>query len=466
MVSRKLLLAAAASLVLAGPALAQRPTLSPETMKFVSVNDPVVAITHVKVVDGTGAPAKSGQTVVINGDKIAAVGPDASVKVPAGAKVIDGTGKTVIPGLVNMHEHLFYPMQAGKAYGYEAETFTKLYLAGGVTSMRTAGAMHFAGDLHMRDSINAGKQPGPWIDVTGPYINAPGSVPQLMTINTPEEAAKAVNFYADQGAMSFKGYTNLTRAELGAAIKAAHARGIKFTAHLCSVTAREAADLGIDNLEHGMMVATDFREGKTPDKCDGKTVPFDPAKVHGLLDYLVQKKVAYTSTLSVRDTARASPGIEVYSPDVRALFENARRSPKQSPDSPLPESTRELVSYAKYFYDKGGLLLIGTDPDGRRRRGAGLRQPPRTRDPGRRRLQVRRRPEGLDHERRDLRRSGQADRLGHGRKTGRPGADRRRSGDQRQRPEQGRDRVQAGRRLRPQEADRRGARQVGSLLIR
>jgi imidazolonepropionase-like amidohydrolase len=364
MVSRKLLLAAAASLVLAGPALAQRPTLSPETMKFVSVNDPVVAITHVKVVDGTGAPAKSGQTVVINGDKIAAVGPDASVKVPAGAKVIDGTGKTVIPGLVNMHEHLFYPMQAGKAYGYEAETFTKLYLAGGVTSMRTAGAMHFAGDLHMRDSINAGKQPGPWIDVTGPYINAPGSVPQLMTINTPEEAAKAVNFYADQGAMSFKGYTNLTRAELGAAIKAAHARGIKFTAHLCSVTAREAADLGIDNLEHGMMVATDFREGKTPDKCDGKTVPFDPAKVHGLLDYLVQKKVAYTSTLSVRDTARASPGIEVYSPDVRALFENARRSPKQSPDSPLPESTRELVSYAKYFYDKGGLLLIGTDPTG------------------------------------------------------------------------------------------------------
>jgi imidazolonepropionase-like amidohydrolase len=364
MVSRKLLLAAAASLVLAGPALAQRPMLSPETMKFVSVNDPVVAITHVKVVDGTGAPAKSGQTVVINGDKIAAVGPDASVKVPAGAKIIDGTGKTVIPGLVNMHEHLFYPMQAGKAYGYEAETFTKLYLAGGVTSMRTAGAMHFAGDLHMRDSINAGKQPGPWIDVTGPYINAPGSVPQLMTINTPEEAAKAVNFYADQGAMSFKGYTNLTRAELGAAIKAAHARGIKFTAHLCSVTAREAADLGIDNLEHGMMVATDFREGKTPDKCDGKTVPFDPAKVHGLLDYLVQKKVAYTSTLSVRDTARASPGIEVYSPDVRALFENARRSPKQSPDSPLPESTRELVSYAKYFYDKGGLLLIGTDPTG------------------------------------------------------------------------------------------------------
>jgi imidazolonepropionase-like amidohydrolase len=292
------------------------------------------------------------------------VGPDASVKVPAGAKVIDGTGKTVIPGLVNMHEHLFYPMQAGKAYGYEAETFTKLYLAGGVTSMRTAGAMHFAGDLHMRDSINAGKQPGPWIDVTGPYINAPGSVPQLMTINTPEEAVKAVNFYADQGATSFKGYTNLTRAELGAAIKAAHARGIKFTAHLCSVTAREAADLGIDDLEHGMMVATDFRVGKTPDKCDGKTEPFDPAKVHGLLDYLVQKKVAYTSTLSVRDTARASPGIEIYAPDVRALFEDNRRGPKMAPDSPLPQSTRELVGYAKYFYDKGGLLLIGTDPTG------------------------------------------------------------------------------------------------------
>lgn len=362
-------LAFAAVLLLgAATAVVAQPDIGEETKKFVSVNAPVVAITHATVVDGTGAPAKSDQTIIIQDGQIRAVGPYASTQVPAGALIVDGTGKTVIPGLVHMHEHLFYPMLPGKAYGYEAESFTKLYLAGGVTSMRTGGAMHFAGDLSVRDSINAGRQPGPWIDVTGPYINRPGSVPQLMTISTPEEAARAVDFYADQGATSFKAYTNLTRADLGAAIEAAHRRGLKLTGHLCSVTLSEAADLGIDNIEHGIM-GSDFNPNKQPDVCPprdqsatGSTI--DPAKADAVLDYLVQKNVAYTSTLPVGDTARNSPGIEVYAPDVRALFENSRRSPKSSPDAPMPTRLKQSVGFAKAFYDKGGLLLVGTDPTG------------------------------------------------------------------------------------------------------
>lgn len=338
-------------------------------MKFVSVNSPVIAITHAKLVDGTGAAAKSDQTIIIEGDIIKAVGSAASTNVPAGAKVIDGTGKTVIPGLVHMHEHLFYPMLAGKAYGYEAETFTKLYLAGGVTSMRTAGAMHFAGDLYVRDAINAGLQAGPWMDTTGPYINAPGSVPQLMTIHTPQQAARAVDFYADQGAMSFKAYTNLTRAELGAAIKAAHRRGLKLTGHLCSVTLREAADLGIDNIEHGLSAASDFTPNKKPDVCPPRDPSrtetlIDPVRADALLDYLVKKKVAYTSTLPLGDTARNTPGMDVLAPDVRNQFENNRRSPKVSRDAPMPPRLKQSVDFAKAFFDKGGLLLVGTDPTG------------------------------------------------------------------------------------------------------
>ncbi|MCR5877392.1 amidohydrolase family protein [Phenylobacterium sp. J367] len=190
-----------------------------------------------------------------------------------------------------------------------------------------------------------------------------------MTIGTPEAAAKAVDFYADQGATSFKAYTNLTRAELGAAIQAAHRRGLKVTGHLCSVTLREAADLGIDDIEHGFMAASDFKANKQPDLCPGggtseAELAADPAKADALLDYLVQKKVAYTSTLAVRDTARNSPGIEVYAPDVRALFENNRRQPKSSPDAPMPSGLKQLVGFAKAFYDKGGLLLVGTDPTG------------------------------------------------------------------------------------------------------
>jgi enamidase len=362
-------LAFAASLLLASATAAiARPDLSDETKKFVSVDAPVVAITHVTVVDGTGAPAKADQTIIIEGDKISAAGPYVSTQVPAGAQIIDATGKTVIPGLVHMHEHLFYPMLPGKAYGYEAESFTKLYLAGGVTSLRTGGSMHFAGDLSVRDSINAGLQPGPWMDTTGPYINAPGSVPQLMTIHTPEQAARAVDFYADQGATSFKAYTNLTRAELGAAIQAAHRRGLKLTGHLCSVTGREAADLGIDNIEHGIM-ASDFNPNKQPDVCPPRdpsatNALIDPVKANAVLDYLVQKKVAYTSTLPVGDTARNSPGIEVLAPDVRALFENNRRTPKSSPDAPMSPRLKQSIDFAKAFYDKGGLLLVGTDPTG------------------------------------------------------------------------------------------------------
>ncbi len=360
----------AASLLLATSATAAQPKLSEATLQFVSVDAPVVAITHAKVVDGTGAPARNDQTIVINGDTIVAAGPAASVKVPSGAKVIDGRGKTVIPGLVHMHEHLFYPMLPGKAYGFEAESFTKLYLAGGVTSMRTAGAMHFAGDINVRDSINAGLQPGPWMDITGPYINAPGSVPQLMTIHNPDEVTRAVEFYVSQGATSFKAYTNVTRAELAAAIQAAHQHGLKITGHLCSVTLREAADLGIDDIEHGFMVASDFKPGKQPDVCPpggGPTeaeLAADPAKADALLDYLVKKHVAYTSTLGVTDTARNSPGLDVLAPDVRALFEDHRRSPKSSPDAPMPSRLKQLVSFAKAFYDKGGLLLVGTDPTG------------------------------------------------------------------------------------------------------
>lgn len=370
MVKHGVRLAVAAGLLLATTAMAAQPKLSEATLQFVSVNAPVVAIIHVKVVDGTGAPAKSDQTIVIDGDVIRAVGPYASTQIPTGAKVFDGTDKTVIPGLVHMHEHLFYPMQAGKAYGFEAESFTKLYLAGGVTSMRTAGAMHFAGDLSVRDSINAGLQPGPWMDITGPYINAPGSVPQLMTIHNPEEVARAVDFYVSQGATSFKAYTNVTRAELGAAIQAAHRHGLKITGHLCSVTLREAADLGIDDIEHGFMAATDFKANKVPDVCPRGGGPSeaelaaDPVKADALLDYLVKKHVAYTSTLGVTDTARNSPGLEVLAPDVRALFENNRRSPKSSPDAPMPSRLKQLVGFAKAFYDKGGLLLVGTDPTG------------------------------------------------------------------------------------------------------
>jgi imidazolonepropionase-like amidohydrolase len=353
------------TVLLAQPALAARPSLAPETMKFVSVSEPVVAITNVKVVDGTGAAPRTGQTIVLSDGVITALGPAASTQVPAGAKVIDGKGKTVIPGLIHMHEHLFYTILQGKSYSYNAETFTKLYLSGGVTSMRTAGSMHFAGDMHVRDSINAGLQPGPWINTTAPYINAPGVFPQLMGIKNPEEAVAAVNFYGDQGGMSYKAYMQITRAELGAAIEAAHKRKLKITGHLCAVTIREAADLGIDNFEHGMDAASDLKPGKEPDKCPNTPSDYsDPKKIDDLMDYVIAKKVAMTSNIALADTDREQYGLDVLAPNVAAMFFENRKAPLRKPTDPPNERLTRQIGYDKKFMEKGGLLMIGTDPTG------------------------------------------------------------------------------------------------------
>src|SRR5205809_3425140 len=81
------------------------------------------------------------------------------------------------------------------------------------------------------------------------------------------EARRFVEYWADLGATSFKAYMYLTRAELGAAIEAAHRRGLKVTGHLCAVTYAEAAELGIDNLEHGFYPNTELDPGKQPDVC-------------------------------------------------------------------------------------------------------------------------------------------------------------------------------------------------------
>src|SRR3954471_16469614 len=152
---------------------AQRPTLSPAVRAYVTVDTPVVALIHARVIDGTGSPARDDQTLVIRDGKIASLGSSQSNAVPIGAQVIDLTGRTVIPGLVMMHEHLYYPTGPG-VYGNLSESFTRLYLAGGVTTMRTAGNVSGYGELAIAQAIARGQKPGPQIDATAPYLQGPG----------------------------------------------------------------------------------------------------------------------------------------------------------------------------------------------------------------------------------------------------------------------------------------------------
>ncbi len=369
----------ALTLVALAGAGAQRPTLGPEPKAFVSQDAPVIALVHARVIDGTGAASRDGQTLVLRDGIIAAVGDDASTKVPEGAQVIDLAGKSVIPGLVQMHEHMFYPSGAGTVYNSQAYSFSRLYLAGGVTTMRTAGNMNGYADLNLSRAIAAGTAVGPAIDATAPYLEGPGfPIYQVKALKNAEDARKMVAQWADEGATSFKAYMHISRAELAAAAKEAHARGLKITGHLCSVTFREAAAAGIDDLEHGFVVATDFVKDKKPDECPAGNAQqrsfqaLDPesAEAKSLIADLVKSGVAITSTLTVFETfapkqPRASDrALEMMLPESKRQYLTQRQRIEASGDSAWTVMLRKEMQMERAFFKAGGRLLTGTDPTG------------------------------------------------------------------------------------------------------
>lgn len=351
------------------------PTLSSAVRAYVTVNAPVVALTHVRVIDGTGATAREDQTVVIRDGNIAATGPAASVGAPAGATVIDLTGKSVIPGLVMMHEHLYYPNGPG-VYGQLGESFTRLYLAGGVTTMRTGGNVNGFMDINLAKLVASGQKPGPEIDATAPYLNGPNGFIQMRTLKDPEDARKQVSYWTDEGATSLKTYMQITRGELAAAINEAHRRGIKVTGHLCSVTYAEAAGLGIDNLEHGFFAATDFVTDKKLDECPGqgvgqKTVAGldeNGAPFKALVKTLIDRKVALTSTLTVFETFTPGrpkpPGLDVLTAQLKEQFEQNYARTAVTKDSIYSTLFAKGMALERAFARAGGTLIAGTDPTG------------------------------------------------------------------------------------------------------
>ncbi len=342
---------------------------------FIKVDAPVIALTNVRVIDGTGAPAKENQTVVLRGGDIAEIGDAARVKTPDGATTIDLTGKSVIPGLVMVHEHLYYPTGPG-VYGQLGLSFVRLYLAGGVTTMRTGGNVNGFMDLKLKQLIEEGQQPGPAIDATAPYLNGPSTFLQMHDMKGAEDARKQVAYWADMGASSFKAYMQITRDELRAAVDEVHRRGLKITGHLCSVTYAEAADLGIDDLEHGFLAATDFVADKQPDTCPGqgagqRTISAldengEPFKA--LVKKLVDKKVALTSTLTVFETFTPGrpmpPGLDVLLPELKQQFEQNYQRTAQNEQSIYKALFPKALALERAFGRAGGMLIAGTDPTG------------------------------------------------------------------------------------------------------
>jgi imidazolonepropionase-like amidohydrolase len=350
----------------------------PPIKDFIRVPAGVIALEHVRVIDGTGAAAKTDQTIVISGDKITAIGPSSSAQIPSGANRMDFTGYAALPGLVGMHDHLFYPAGGG-LYHDMPFSFPRLYLAAGVTSIRTTGNIEPYVDLEVKRAIDAGRLPGPKINVTAPYLEGAGTfIAQLHQLSGPEDARKTVEYWADEGARSFKAYMFITRAELKAAIDAAHARGLKVTGHLCSVGFREAADLGIDDLEHGFEVDTEFFPDKQPDVCPNANqaaaaaakLDISSDSVQATIRTLVSHHVALTSTLPVFEQGVPSRPdepqrvLDLLSEDARKAYQANRARVAQIKDSPRPVMFQKEMEFERAFVKAGGTLLAGLDPTG------------------------------------------------------------------------------------------------------
>lgn len=364
------------------PVLAQQS----ERQQFIRVEAPAIALKNVRVIDGTGAAAVEDQTIVIVDGKIQSVGASSSASIPANAQVLDLKGYTVAPGLVGMHDHMFFPMGGSPPmYSNMGSSFPRLYLALGVTTIRTTGSVVPYTDLEIKKLIDNGRMIGPKMHITAPYLEGRGAfTPVMHQLTGPDDARRMVNFWADAGATSFKVYMNISRDELRAVVEEAHKRQLKVTGHLCSIGYREAAEIGIDNLEHGLMADSEFVPNKQPDQCPAGAVPaslrqldLNGPAAQEMVRTLVGKNVAVTSTLPVFEAGQApltqsgigaasalmNPRVfAVMSPEARVRYLTARA--RVSSTSDYVTLLRKAMDFERAFVKAGGLLIAGLDPTG------------------------------------------------------------------------------------------------------
>lgn len=365
--------------------------LSPLVSSYVRTGGQRIILAHVRIIDGSGRPALTDRNVTLEGGKIVALEAGADVAPQAGTEVLDLRGHTALPGIVGMHDHLFYIASPNFDSRWNREpptllpqmTFSapRLYLAAGVTTIRTAGSVEPQADLALKEKIDGGHFPGPHIYATGPYLEGEGGgFIQMRALSGADDARESVRYWAGRGITSFKAYMHITRAELKEAIVEAHRHGLKVTGHLCSVTYPEAVALGIDNLEHGFFPNTQLDPDKIPDQCSPSEGAFTQdhmlpgsREANELIASLVAHRVALTSTLPVFEGDASPSRVPLRGEMLDAMTGEAREAYLLHRERPsglkrsgwdFAKLLEREMQLERAFVAAGGLLLAGSDPTG------------------------------------------------------------------------------------------------------
>jgi imidazolonepropionase-like amidohydrolase len=324
--------------------------------KFALYDQTEIILQNARVVDVVRGIVLEGYSVLLSNGKIIGIETTGKMAVPKTARVIDLAGKTILLGLVMLHEHMMYNNGAG-VWQFHPVSFPRLYLAAGVTTLRTAGAENPMYDLNLKRQIDSGYLVGPRMFVTGPMFNdvSAGFLGDFIVSNY-EEGRKATAFWADKGCTSFKVYSDISKEALRGVIDEAHARKLMVTGHLGKMSCTEAANLGIDNIEHSfgscsndIKLRWDTTWNITPQQ----------KEVKELIQHLIAKNIALTIT-PISDSDYRNPAmLEYLSTDERKRIEGYLVKPPFFMRK--EENDKQLRPLERLFIKSGGRVVLGAD---------------------------------------------------------------------------------------------------------
>ncbi|MGG5487867.1 amidohydrolase family protein [Gaetbulibacter sp. PBL-D1] len=342
--------------------------LSDSLKPYIKYNKDLLAFTNATIVDGTGKALKQNQTLIIKNGIFKEMGNDADIKIPHNATTINLKGKTIIPGIVGMHNHLHIPR-----FPDVGDVAAKLYLASGVTTIQTCGAASPYNELELSKRIKDAKQVGPEIIPSAPFITGQGGNPNMIIPRDTEHLKDTMKHWLDQGVKWFKVYRNTNPDDLKTIIEVAHNNQAKVRGHLCSITFEEATKLGIDAIEHGLNSTSDFRTNKDYGQCNGgreymDDLIIDSPEVKRLQQLMIDNKVFLTSTVSIYEASIPNRAfadkrtIKAMSPFLQDQYKERRASfDKQMNDSIRNNRLKRIMQFEYQYYKMGGLLCAGVD---------------------------------------------------------------------------------------------------------